>query len=71
MGKVEELDKYLNHHSEPVKDSEIRARLDSIKQEMVRDWAEFKRYQEIMHGERTTDNRLDMLLVFLIKQGIL
>ena len=69
MGELERLNRYFINRHEPVKDSEIRDRLDEIKSQMARDWQDYKRSRLILHGEEVKDNGLDMLIVYLIKRG--
>jgi len=48
---------------------EIQKKLDSIKEEIRRDWLQHKRSLRILSDKDMKDNQLDMVLVFLIKQG--
>ena len=59
------MDKSLNNTVE------LKRKLSDIKQQIRRDWKEYKLSRLCLHGEGTADNRLDMLLVHLIKKGIL
>jgi len=46
-------------------------KLDTIKREMFKEWQEHKRQRFFLHGEEITDDRLDMLLMYLIRKGLL
>ena len=48
---------------------EIQKKLDSIKEEIRRDWLQHRRSLRILSDKDMKDNQLDMVLVFLIKQG--
>ncbi len=37
----------------------------------MRDWESYKQSRLMLHGEEVEDNKLDMLLIYLIKRGLL
>ena len=65
MGEVEKLNRYLNQRRD------IKWDLEDIKQEIQCDWGDYKHSRLILHGEQVQDNKMDMLLLYLIKKGII
>ena len=68
MGNLERLNRYHNN-LESSNSYEVKEKLDSIKQEMVRDWNSYKQSRTVLSDEEVQDNKLDMLIVYLIKRG--
>jgi hypothetical protein len=71
MGHLERLQKSFNHHSDPLRGHELKQKLDDLKREMMNDWRAYKRSMLMLHGEEVEDNRMDMLLIYLIKRSLL
>ena len=69
MGTVEQLQKYFDRDS--VSDCDVGKRLDDIKTEMELEWQRYKQSRLYLHGETIADNRLDMILIYLLKKGLL
>ena len=71
MGEVEQLNNYFNREPKLIRGYTLSRRLDEVKREIQQGWQEYKRSRAILHGEATTDDKLDMLLIYLIKKGLL
>ena len=70
MENVRQL-KSLTRESDLTSDYAFDQRLNTLKQDIKREWQRYKRSRWFRHGETTRDNILDMFLVYLVKRGVL
>ena len=68
MGELEQLyNRYADSDSIP--DYDLSRKLDIVKRDIRRDWDKYKTDRTMLHDAEVKDNKLDMLLIFLIKRG--
>jgi len=65
MGHFERLHKF----DEP--EMSDHERLNDVKREISRDWQEYRRELLLLHGQEISDSKLDALILFLIKRGLI
>ena len=71
LDRMAHLEKYQRQINRVLSEEEIKAKLETVKQQICREWELYKMHHSLMHGIDVGDKGIDKVLCFFIRRRVL